>query len=59
MGDAYIRDTNIGDTYIGVICIKGTYIEGVCIGIVSAIKRLGIYLQLFQISEIKLLYMSW
>lgn len=44
--DTYIGGTDIGDDFFVNICIGGT-------GSVGTIKRLGIYLRLIQILELK------
>lgn len=48
----------VGDTYTGSICAKDTYTgfasaKGACVGSVYAIERLGMYLQVFQVLDIR------
>lgn len=52
--DAYIRSTCGKGTCIGGAYIKAFCIDSACISSFGAVKYLRIYLQLFQISEIRL-----
>lgn len=54
-GGTCARYIYVGDAYIGDACIRSTCVGGAYVGIISIIKCLGIYLQLSQISEVKLL----
>lgn len=56
IGCTYVGGTCIGDAYIKGTCIRGVCITSTCVSTIDVIKRLEIHSQLFQISEVRLLY---
>lgn len=64
IGDAYVRyiyakAIYIRDAYIGGTCVGGACIRDACVGITNTIKHSEIHLQLFWISEVRILYIGW
>lgn len=48
------RDVYIKSVFIGVVCNSNACIKVTCARSASAVKHLGLYLQSFQILEVKL-----